>query len=117
MVEWRLGSGRVPEGGLCSTADCARRIAHSECPLDAGADDCHGALAILALAGGRGVALWTDGVGARRQRRRHEYQPDGAGAATIHGTGAEYFLLFWDLAADRARPDSGRGCLARKSGR
>jgi len=34
------------------------------------------------------------GLGARRQRRGHEHQPDGAGASAIHGTRAEYFLFF-----------------------
>jgi hypothetical protein len=47
------------------------------------------------------LALWADGIGARGQRRGHEYEPDGAGAAAVHGTRAEHFLFLWHVSASR----------------
>ena len=54
------------------------------------------------VAGGGGTALWADGIGARRQRRGHEYQPDGAGASAVYGTRAEHFLFLRDVSAGGA---------------
>ncbi len=60
--------------------------------------------------------LLPDGIGARRGRRRHEYQPDGDGSQTSHGTRAEHLLFFRNVSADRARPERGCSRAPRKSG-
>ena len=79
--------------------------------LHAVADFYHGALAILAIIGAGGSALRPYGIGARRQRRCHEHEFDGAGSETFHGTGAKHFLLLRHFSASDAGAIGGMGRL------
>src|SRR5260221_8705004 len=112
MVEWGMGSGRVPERSLCSGADYADGGSHFDCALDAAADFYDGAVAVFALAGSGGRAVRADGIGSGRQRRGHEYPPDGANASAVYGTRAEHFLFLWNFFSSGAGAGGGGGLVA-----
>src|ERR1019366_10491834 len=76
----------------------------------------HGAGSVFALAGDCCAALWADGIGAGRQRGGYEYQPDGAGASAVYGTGAEYFLFLWNVSAGGAGAGGGLDRFADQPG-
>src|SRR5205085_12381820 len=57
---------------------------------------------VLALAGVGCTVLWPDGIGTRTERRRNEYQFNGTGAASFHGTRPKYLLFLRYILADRA---------------
>src|SRR5271166_2034462 len=116
MVEWRLGRRCIPERALCSGADCPCGSALVDCTGHAAARFFHGAGAVFALAGDCRSTLWADGIGSRRRRRGYEYQPDGAGAAAIHGTCPEYFLFLWHFSAGGTRADGGLDRIADQPG-
>ncbi len=113
---FHAGSGRVPERSLCSGADCADGGTLVDCVGDVAADFYDGTFAVCPMAGAGGITVWVDGIGARRQRRGHEYQPDGASAATVYGTCPEYFLFLWHVSAGGARAGGGLGCIADQPG-
>ncbi len=71
MVERGMGCGRIPERSLCSGADWAGGSAQCDCACHVAADIYDGAFTVFAVAGDGRAALWTDGIGAGRQRRRH----------------------------------------------
>src|SRR5258708_21684048 len=102
MVEWGMGSGRVPERSFCSDADCADGGSHFDRALDAAADFYDGAVAVFALAGSGGGAVRADGIGSGRQRRGHEYRPDGASGSPVHWPRAGNFLFLLELFSSEA---------------
>src|ERR1700674_4715282 len=116
MVERRMGRGRVPERSFCSGGDCACGGAHFDCAFDAAADFYHGIFAVFAVAGNGRTTLWADGIGARRQRRGHEYQSDGAGASAVYGTCSEHLLFLWHVSAGCAGAGGGLDRIADQPG-
>ncbi len=57
----------------------------------------------------RSCGLRAHGLRTRHHRRRHEYQPDGADPAALHGTRAEHFLRRRNFAAGVAVISGRRG--------
>src|SRR5467141_2890832 len=116
MVERGMGRGRIPERSLCSGADCASWGTYFDCAFDAAADFYHGPFALFSVVGDGRTTLWADGIGARHQRRGHEYQSDGAGASAVYGTCPEYFLFLWNFFTGGAGAGGGLGRIADQPG-
>src|ERR1035441_6407749 len=116
LVERGMGCGRIPERSLCSGADCAGGSAHCDCACHAAADIYDGPFTVFAVAGDCRAPVWTDGIGARRQRRGHEYQPDETSATAFHGTRPEHFLFLWHVSAGGTGADGGRRGIADQPG-
>ncbi len=64
---------------------------------------CDGLRSDLAVSGAGDGDVLRDGLGTRRRRRGHEYQPDGNGPQPFDGTRAEHLLFCRNIPATRAR--------------
>ena len=117
LAERGLGHGRVSQRALRARAHRLGGRAPFDRDFHGPAGHCHDRGAAFALAGGRGCDLRHHGFRPRRERRRHEHQHHGTGAATLHGTGAEHVLLRRHHAADRSGISGGRGRAMEPGGR
>ncbi len=82
LAQRRMGHGSISQRVICPAGHCAARRTPRRCFLHGAAGGLRGLRAHLAVSVPRDRGVLRHGLGARRWRRGHEYQPDGDGAAS-----------------------------------